>query len=413
MKRTYIPVVLGLLVALVSLACGLNLGGGDNQATVVEQVQEQVVPETGVDTESVDTSAAQPPDTSAGAEEPAGETESQPGTTTDTAAGEADFEEAGIDTTQITVLDNLRSYRSEMSVTFTGTSNGEPADGTVNVQIELTRDPAAQHLVMNGEGMEFDEAQGPLRVEMYEIDNSTYVTGIGFDGWAKFPAGDSASFTESFLTLADIFDVPEQARRKVLPETVNGVPAWHYVFDRNHLAGDEAVFEEVRGDAWIAVDGGYLVKLDYFARGRSLEMGSEAPVIDEGTIQISYNLTDVNDNFAITLPEAAAAAADGGGLFGGVDSEGSSRDDIPLPDDADIQLSIEGLIQFTTGLEVSAATEFMQNRLEALGWIPAGEPLITPDAALIDYEKDGAKISIIIGPDTEGSGLTSVFISVQ
>lgn len=399
MNRRYVVLMVTIVVLLTGLACGLGgIGGG--AAPTPEPTADTALP--------ADQPDAAP--TTAQEDAPAEPTEAP---AAPPPAAEGDFEEAAIDSALAAALEGLNSYRSELTMAFDGQSSGEPVQGTVSVTIEATRDPAAKHFTLDAQGMEMEDVDGPFQMEVYIVEDTVYLNSPLADGWVSFPGGDDSTFTEGFFTPQDIVDLPTQAKRKLLPETVNGILSWHYVFDESNLSDAETIYDDAQGDAWIAVDGGYLVKMEFTAKGRAVNPDPDANLFDEGNMQISYDLTDVNGNIVITLPEEAASATDAGALFGGAAGGEWTREDIPLPEDAEIQFSMEGLVQLTTGLDIEAASAFMQSQLEANGWAISGEPFITETGAFVDFEKDGEKISLIIGEDTEGSGRTSIFITVE
>ncbi|MFQ5612908.1 MAG: hypothetical protein ACE5H9_12320 [Anaerolineae bacterium] len=435
MKRSYAIFSVVLILAMLSLACGLGgiVGGGGDEAPPAEPAVQDSSPggeqgaapgddaqTSGQETTSTESGGS---DSAAPQDQAQADTQSQDdsGTGSDTTAAEGgasaggsgeEFEVAPIDTTQASALDNLSSYRSELSMVYEGTTQGQPVNGTINVRIEATTDPAAQHMFMDVQGTTLGE-EGPemLMVEMYLMGDTIYLYNSEM-GWTSFTERDTSAFTEGFFAPQDIVELPPNARRKLVPETVNGVLSWHYVLDKDAFDDQDFAFEEVRGDAWIAVDGGFMVKLDLFGQGRTLNPDPSADFFEEGSMQINYNLTEVNGNFDIVLPPEAEAAAQND-LFNPVGGGEWTRQDIPLPADAEIELAMEGLAQVFTGMSIEEATAFMQGQLEANGWVVSGEPLVTEAGAFVDFVKGNETVSLVIGQDTDGSGRTSIFITIQ
>jgi hypothetical protein len=325
-----------------------------------------------------------------------------------------EFEEGTIDLDSIWNTMDIRSYRGDFIMSFDGTSGGEVVNGSVTMSIEFISDPPTQHMTMSLEGYDIDpELAGFDSLEFYIVEDMAYMYLGAEAGWMAFPNDPEDSISDEFMSYQDFVDLPEKAKRKLLPENVNGVMAWHYVIDEEDLAEEIGTYDEISADAWIAVDGGYLVKMDITMSGSftSEELGDQP--IDEGTMHIVFNMYDVNGDFTIELPPEAAAAEpftfDDDFLSGGE----WTREDVPLPEDAEIDFAMEGMVSAYTNLSYEEALAFMLAQLEANGWVVEGEPWETEDSYWADFVKGGESLSLMIDPAYDGTDRFTIMITIE
>jgi hypothetical protein len=253
----------------------------------------------------------------------------------------AEFEEAPLDALQLWDSSEITSYKGEFIISFDGFTAGESTTGSMNMMMEVTTDPMAQHFILSMEGLDLGE-----EVEGFELTDMEF-----YD-----------DFQDSVLLPEEFIDLPPTAKRKLLPETVNGVSSWHYVIDDPSAFDETAQFETFEADAWVAVDGGYLVKLELSATGTFSDQFNEGISLEEGSMDIVFNLLSINEAFTIELPEEALAAEDlgfGDDLLG--DQEWT-REDVPLPADAQIDLVMDGTVFFYTDLTIQETADYMSGR---------------------------------------------------
>lgn len=332
------------------------------------------------------------------------------------ATEEPEFELAPIDTLNLWDSADISSYRGEFIITFDGLSAGEPMQGSMNMLWEMTTVPLAQHFTLSMEGLDLgDDLEGLelTDLEFYMVENTMYANmGMGL-GWIKFPGLTVEDFQESIILPEEFVDLPPNANRKLLPAMVNGVSSWHYVIDDPSFFEDATRFDTFEADAWVAVDGGYLVKLDMTTTGTFTDEFNEGISMEEGTMSIVFNLLSINEDFTIELPEEALAADDfglGGDFLG---NQEWTREDVPLPEDAEIDLVMDGTVFFYTNLTVKETADFMTEQLDANGWAQAGEAFSSEDSFIGDFTKDTETLTLMINPNVDGEWLTSVFLTVE
>jgi hypothetical protein len=323
-----------------------------------------------------------------------------------------EFEEGTIDLDSIWNTMNIESYRGDFTMTFDGTKGSETVTGSITMSIEQTSNPPAQHMSMSMEGYDIDpELAGFDTFEIYIMEDMVYMYMGEEMGWMAFPNDPEESMSDEFMSYQDFVDLPEKAKRKLLPENVNGVMAWHYVID-DDLVEDLGSYDEISADAWIAVDGGYLVKMDITMSGSFTTEDLGDQPIDEGTMHIIFNMIDVNSDFTIELPPEAAEAEPfsfGDELLGGE----WTREDVPLPEDAEIDFVMEGMVNAYTSLSYEDALEFMLTQLEANGWVVEGEPWESEDSYWADFVKEGETLTLMIDPAYDETERFTIMITIE
>lgn len=333
------------------------------------------------------------------------------------ATEEPELEVSTIDTQRLWDSSDISSFRGEFIISFEGTTAGEPTQGSMSMFIESTTDPLAQHFTLSMEGLDLGEDLEGFELtdmEFYMVDNTMYANmGMGL-GWLKFPGMTVEDMQDTVIMPEDFVDLPPSANRKLLPETVNGVSCWHYVLDDPSVLGETSEFETFMADAWIAVDGGYLVKMELDATGSFADEFGESISLDDGSMHIVFNLLSINEAFTIVVPDEALAAEDfglGTGTFG--DQEWT-REDVPLPADASVDLVMDGTVFFYTDLSVQEASEFMTDQLAANGWVEGSMTYATEDSYFGDFSKDGETLTLMFNPNTDGEDyLTSGYLAIE
>lgn len=356
-KRLFL-VILGL--ALASLACSIL--SGDESVTPTETPQVQVVPEP---TEESGTSGG-------------------------------DSEVAELDTGTLWDQSSLSSYRAEYLISLDGTSADQPVQGTLSMLLEFTSVPVAQHMTLSIEGLDMG-LEGMNSIELYVIEGVTY-TSFG-DEWMAFPGSTLDEMEDALLFPQDFLDLPPTANRRLLPETVNGISTWHYVLDENDIPEDEAAgIDSLEADVWVAREGGYLVKMEAILTGAATGTGLEDEFFDEGTVELFFQMSEINQEFTIELPPEAASASEFP-LDGLSTAFEWGREDVPLPADASVDFSTETLVSFVTELSIEDTAGFMLEGLQANGWALNGDPLTYEGGYTASFTKGTETLSLTITAD--------------
>ena len=168
-----------LIVLLASLVLGLAACGGDKEtepeSPSAEKPTEVSQAEPTAEPTMEPTKAPEPttPPTDTPLPEPSDTPESE----------EEEVEEA-LDTSSLSSTADLSSFRSTMNVTMVVDNNGQEEEQTIEMLIEYTSEPPAQHIVMSG-AVTGPEGEGGT-VEMYLVEGTMYMKME--DQWLSMPA---------------------------------------------------------------------------------------------------------------------------------------------------------------------------------------------------------------------------------
>lgn len=376
-----------ILILLASLALGLAACGSEPEPTAVSEEE----PATATSVPATDTPA--PTDTPVPTDTPAPEPEQQP----------AEEEAEELDLGQLGTPNDLASYRASTSISISGTEEGQPVEGTVSFLIEYTSDPLAQHLVMSGEG--FEESGSMEGIEMYMVSDMAYLK-MG-EQWLSVPATEDMLADAGFLRPEEILE-DTCGWNKESDTEYNGIPVHHWTTSKEDMeaclaAEDLAGFGELTaasGDLYTAIDGEYVVHMSLVYEGKDMEgvLGNEDQVLEEGRMEFTFSLSDVNEPFVIELPAEALASS-------------SLPEDIPFPEDAQEIANAFGFITFNSPSTVAVVADFYRAEMPQNGWTEDSVSEVS-GMFMMEYSKDGRAASLMISGDEE-TGLTSVMLTIQ
>lgn len=374
-----------ILILLASLTLGLVACGGEPEPTAVPEAAE-AEPATATPLPPTDTPV--PTDIP----EPTTAPESEP----EAESGELNLDEIGTPS-------DLSSYRATMNISISGTDAGEAVDEALSFLIEYTSEPPAQHVVMSGVGM--TDTQGMDSIEMYQVEGTAYLN-LG-DQWLSVPATEDTLDSSGFIQPEDILEDTCGWTQESDTE-YNGVRVHHWTASKEDMeacmtAAQMADIGEITaasGDLYVAVEGNYVVHMSLVFEGNDLAagMGGTDEVLEQGRMEITFDMTDVNQPFIIELPEEAVAS-------------GSLPDDIPVPEDAQEVANAFGMITFTSPSTPAEVSEFYKTAMPQNGWTEVSVDEMS-GLIMMEYSKDGRTASLMINTD-EDTGMTSVLITVQ
>lgn len=385
-KQNFIWVI--LIVLLPVLACGLP---GSNRGS-------DTAPDTPVAAES----AATEPADAAG---PAQSEDTAPAASTQSGTSEEPQESTGPQSTEftgITGLEQLSSYRVNFVMTFDGESGGQPAKGQVKMTLEEAKSQPARHLTMEMSGTITEQTGGMNALEVFYIDDKVYMknAAMGDDSWISFSGEEATAFEKGFFAPDEQLELPNTADCDSQPVTVNGISTTRCTFTEKDITSDEATFDRVQGEVWVATEGNYIVKLTFNAEGYRSIQKSEDDVFDFGSVSFDYNVQDINSDFTITLPEEAKKATDMGAA-GGVETGGETGQagtgDIPVLSDAQDVVNLAGFVTYSTPAAIADIVSFYRQELAAAGWQENSEDAFTDEStAILSFTREGKTFHLTI-----------------
>ncbi len=287
-------------------------------------------------------------------------------------------------------LATLKSYRATFTMAFEGSEEGKPVQWTFEMKTEAMKDPAASRITYMGSGTE--DVNKLSGFEIVQVGDMQYMKfGEGAGNCISYSTGEQPSEVRELFKPDDILGGLSNARRTGPDQTINGIRARHYTFDEKSLVGLTGLVR-AQGEAWVAVDGNYVVKYTLTAEGRDVLFGKPNT---EGKLTWTYEVTDINQAIKIEPP---------------ADCQGPAED-IPVMADATEKSTFGSMIMYKTTSTFREVVDFYQQEMPGKGWKASSEePLIMEQMAMLTYEKEGRKASITI--TVEGNQV-SVMISVE
>jgi len=261
------------------------------------------------------------------------------------------------------------------------------------------REPAAREMQFEAKGMDQASSQTPSKISFIQVGDTAWMYESQSNTWMQLPAGES-NFAEGFFKPEDLmsgFGV-NKGQRSLLPQEVNGVSCYKYTFTDKDFASTTTgeTVKNATGEAYIAVDGGYVVKMTI---NGDVSYTKTDQMFDEGTIKLAFDLSDINK--PITIEPPAEAKAQTGG-----------REDLPKMPDAKVELSTSELISYRTASSVKDTADFYETEMVKNGWTAGqnNKDLIMDESAILSYTKDSETANVIVNKDDKGTG---VMISIS
>ena len=336
-RRVFLPLA---LLLVLSLGCGFSFGG------------EKTPPPPAA------TPASAGGESGGGASQQPTAEAAQPGAEEQSGGGEKG-EELSLSSVT-TGLQDLKSYRSHLEMTFEDASSGEQQ--VIEMEMEVVNDPPAQHIRFTNSGM-----GGTM--EIFRIGDQQYFIS---EGQCISMAADDEEEMGDFINPDDVMGGLEGLTRVMPDETVNGVRCQHYTFDESSLM-EEGV-TSAKGDVWIAEDGGYVVKYTMQAEGKDPETQQE------GHIEWDYQVLEVNTPITIEPPENCGGAAS----------------EFPIMDDATGLTTMAGLTSYESPSSFDDVLAFYRAQMPSQGWTETDDSFVSDGNAMLNYTKDGRTVSITI-----------------
>jgi hypothetical protein len=331
------------------------------------------------------------------------------------ASSSGGVEVASLDLSKVWTPSNLQSYRAEYHMEAWFDDETEENRLTTTMIIEVTADPPAQHVTILHEGEMFPEEIPTMETEMYIIGGIAYMKSNLFDEWMALEGELADLMSDTLLNPQDYVVLPEKAERNVTPETINGISSWHYTFDEDDIENPSVEFEEVSTEIWIAVEGGFIVKLESNAEGADLSEDLDenlfTGMLENSRIHTTYEMKDLNVDFTIILPPEAAEA-EISDIFSDLDTEWT-RDDVPFPEEAEIEYSFEDSISLQIPWTVQQTKDLMLPQMQTNGWVLEMEYLNSEDYYMGDYIKDKDYLTLSIEKDIADPDTTNIHAMIK
>jgi hypothetical protein len=266
-------------------------------------------------------------------------------------------------------LDALRDYRATLTISFTGSMDGQNVASTDTYTQSEWPLLGAKFTTIE---MAYENGQ-PLFIVVGDVGNAHYdQEGPEEACYVRWQAN---AREPSPFRLAVLLD-PVRAARSAGQETVEGISTRHYTFDATSLGLPEDV--QASGDVWLANQGGYIVKY-------SLQVTSSGSYFGEGkqgTEQTEYLLSQVEARPEVAYPDGCEPVLT----------------DIPAMENATEVIRLPGLLDYYSNSTLEAIINFYTELFESRDWVIA-----------IDYRPEGQQAMLVFArPDSEEVSMVSV-----
>lgn len=275
-------------------------------------------------------------------------------------------------------LSDLSSYSATLTMSFSGTQDGQAQQWSRKYVMLAAREPALRQLTLVDAG----SSGAAQSVYMAELDGADYEV-----------QGQNACTASAVKEGNSLGDVGEPAgylpyvlgANEAGNSTVNNVPAKHYAFDQ--LALGQQDLTQSTGELWVASDGGYVVKYLLTTQAKADYFGAGT----EGTLTWDYELTGIGKPVTIKLPASCP-----GGMV-----------NAPLLPGASNVVTIPGALSYDTSTSLTDAAAFYQKEIPTLGWTLQNTAAVQATKAFMDFRQGGQDMTVFI---TAKAGVTTVNI---
>jgi len=317
-------------------------------------------------------------ETPAAVEEPTGGEEAVSPTEAPSGGEVATEGEEEIELSSVTSgLQSLDSYRANFKMAVTDTAGGGAEEWAYEMDMEVVRDPFAQHMVIQGVA-----AEGVF--EMFQIGDQRYIS-LG-EGQCISTSAEGEAMDAAMFEPGDVIGGLSNARRVRPDQDVNGIRCRHYKFNETALVWRG--FSKAEGEVWMAVEGEYVVKYTLQAEGKDPASGKE------GHLDWVYEIRDVNEPISIEPPAGCGAA----------------ESEYPIMPDATDMTTMQNMVTYTSASSLDDVLAFYKEQMPANGWSETGDSFTSEGTAMQSYTKEGVTVSLTL---TEQDGKVSVLIMSQ
>lgn len=281
-------------------------------------------------------------------------------------------------------LSELDSYRLQLSMIFTGTRSGQPAAGSIESLVEVTHQPAALHQYLLSTVDIPQAGSVPGESQFFWTGDKTYVKKGSTGPWFSFSSGQVTPDQFGFFELERLITLPDTVAAPPRFANLAGHSIQQYRFDESDLSDPNVIFEDAAGELWLTTIGNYVVRYEISASLRIIIPDPKAHLFDDGRINLSYTLSDINSNLTITPPAEALTIT-------------NSLSDLPRLPDAEIISVFPGFLEYTSAISPVGAALFYRDELTGQDWVEESLSAFNEKARLV-YSREEQRVTILINP---------------
>jgi hypothetical protein len=208
-------------------------------------------------------------------------------------------------------LSDRQGWVYKITGQFDGTfdDSGQPAQGTLDIQVQANELGAARRVVFSAEGLAFLVDEAILKLEGVRFSNDYYLVDVN-GRCTSDPGGKLGGAEIADLSAGQVIGGVQRAQPTGHRQDIGGIPAWQYGFTTDavrlpavHLGADSTV--SLQADLWIAPQTNAVLRYEVTAqvtRVHLLWADLAAPTVS-GKLYLRYELSipdlDVLPNISV------------------------------------------------------------------------------------------------------------------
>ena len=238
-------------------------------------------------------------------------------------------------------LDGLDNYHASLTISFTGTQDGQSLERTDTYLQTIWSAQAAQFTTIattdDSGGSSFLLAGAVGEAQYFQADQNSSCT----VSWGPAAGGPSEFRPASLLLTVESAQLVDE-------QTLDGIATRHYSFDGTALGLPEDA--TANGEAWIAMDGDFVVKYVLDITGGESMFGDGV----QGTQHTEYVLSEVNAQPEVVYPAGCEPVL--------------GETAMPAMDDAASLTRLPGCLDYSTSATPEDVHAFYTDYLTSQGW---------------------------------------------
>ncbi len=272
-------------------------------------------------------------------------------------------------------LTSLSSYTATLTVTFDGTSGGAPLQVRRTETMVNGVDPLVRVLTIDA------PASGVVADVHARVGDFIFVREQGGSCTAGSALVDvDSAVAEPALSLSGFIGATS-----IGDETLDGIDVHHVSFDGAALGLQDT--NTVEGQAWIAIDGGYVIRYSVVSTGPAAFLGADT----DGTVTIDYVLSAIGAPVVAGLPPDCPPIVDA-----------------VLVDDATDIEAVPGSVSYHSAKAAADVLAFHRASLSSADWSPTDSVQIADAAGgRLQFHRGAEQLTVVVASE---DGITTVVL---
>lgn len=291
-------------------------------------------------------------------------------------------------------LDELNSYRANLIVEFDGRRAGQSIAGHIESLTEVGTKPNHRRYYLRIKTDTPTEELRPGIGQFIRLGERVYIKQPTDNHWVTLTAADVEPADVDFFDLSRLIVLPETVSRSPRYETLADQLVRRYDFDEADLTDPNLIFEQATGTVWLDDAERYVVQYIISTTLRVDIPDPQAPLIDDGHLNLSYSLTDIDTDIIIQPPAPPVSPT-------------TTLETLPQLPDAVVTSQFPDLLEYTSSYSATGAAYFYREQLPEQGWREE-ESDIFEEKAELHFSAEDQRLTILILPLTDSRKINIV-----